>query len=50
MFEGARADLSKSLSMNPGFHLTHSFTLGSQAQEPSYNLNAVFMDAKVRLF
>jgi len=42
IFDGARADLTKSLSMNPAFQLTHSFALGSQTVAPSYNLGAVF--------
>src|ERR1700722_19501575 len=31
LFEGGRADLTKSLSANPAFQVTHSFALGSQA-------------------
>lgn len=42
MFDGARADLSKSLSINPAFQISHSFNLGSQVAAPSYNFGAVF--------
>ncbi|KAG2753207.1 hypothetical protein P692DRAFT_20845921 [Suillus brevipes Sb2] len=42
IFDGARADLTKSLSMNPAFQVTHSFILGSQVSTPSYNFGAVF--------
>lgn len=48
MFDGARADLSKSLSMNPGFNVTHSFTLGSQTAPPAYHFGAIFANEKVR--
>ncbi len=41
-FEGARADLSKVVSPNPAFQITHSFTLG--AQKSSYMLGALFAD------
>lgn len=34
MFDGARADLSKSLNMNPAFQVTHSFTLGASQPNP----------------
>ncbi len=47
LFDGARADLTKGLSMNPAFQVTHSFSLASQAQPPSYNFGAVYADAKV---
>ena len=47
-FDGARADLSKSLSMNPVFQVTHSFALGSQTAPPSYNFGAVFANENVR--
>ncbi|OBZ69074.1 Mitochondrial import receptor subunit TOM40 [Grifola frondosa] len=43
-FDGGRADLSKNLSMNPAFQVSHSFTLGSQTAAPSYNFGAVFAD------
>ncbi len=49
MFDGARADLSKSLSMNPGFNVTHSFTLGSQTAPPAYHFGAIFANEKVRI-
>jgi mitochondrial import receptor subunit TOM40 len=48
-FDGARADLSKTLSMNPAFQVTHSFALGSQTQEPSYNFAAVFANPSIYL-
>ena len=46
-FDGFRADLSKSLSMNPVFQVTHSFALGSQTAPPSYNFGAVFANENV---
>jgi len=49
LFDGARADLTKGLSMNPAFQVTHSFSLASQAQPPSYNFGAVYADAKTFL-
>ncbi|KAF8350698.1 eukaryotic porin/Tom40 [Amanita rubescens] len=49
LFDGARADLTKSLSMNPLFQVMHSFALGSQAQPSSYNFGAVFANTKVFL-
>ena len=42
MFDGARADLSKNLSMNPAFQISHSFNLGSQVASPSYNFGALY--------
>ncbi|EJU05660.1 hypothetical protein DACRYDRAFT_74965 [Dacryopinax primogenitus] len=45
MFDGARADLTKGLSMNPAFQVTHSFSLGSSAPVPAYNFGALFGDA-----
>ena len=50
MFDGARADLTKSLSMNPLFQVTHSFALGSQTLPSSYNFAAVFANTKVGSF
>ncbi|KAJ3492305.1 hypothetical protein NLI96_g27 [Meripilus lineatus] len=41
-FDGGRADLTKSLSVNPAFQVTHSFSLGSQTAPPTYNFGAVF--------
>lgn len=41
-FDGARADLAKSLSMLPLFQVTHSFSLASQTAPPTYNFGAVF--------
>lgn len=58
MFDGARADLSKSLNMNPAFQVTHSFTLGAQQASPmggpagpgggTYNFAAIYASPKVR--
>lgn len=48
-FDGARADLTKSLSMNPLFQVTHSFALGSQTLPSSYNFGAIFANEKVFL-
>ncbi|MBW0509568.1 hypothetical protein O181_049283 [Austropuccinia psidii MF-1] len=31
IFDGARAELSKALSLNPAFNVTHSFNMGAQA-------------------
>lgn len=31
MFDGAKAELSKSVSLNPAFQVSHSFQLGGQA-------------------
>lgn len=42
MFDGARADLSKNLAINPAFQISHSFNLGSQVAAPSYNFGAVY--------
>ena len=51
MFDGARADLTKSLSMNPLFQVTHSFAMGSQTLPSSYNFGAIFANQKVcRIF
>jgi mitochondrial import receptor subunit TOM40 len=50
MFDGARADLTKSLSMNPLFQVTHSFALGSQTLPSSYNFGAIFANSQVRGF
>ena len=47
-FDGARADLSKSLSMNPHFNVTHSFSLGSQTAPASYHFGAMFANDNVR--
>jgi mitochondrial import receptor subunit TOM40 len=48
LFEGGRADLTKSLSANPAFQVTHSFALGSQASPSSYNFAAIFANDNVR--
>ncbi|KAJ8078790.1 translocase of outer mitochondrial membrane [Marasmius tenuissimus] len=47
-FEGGRADITKSMSMNPLFQVTHSFALGSQ-NNSSYNFGAIFANEKVFL-
>ncbi|PCH38164.1 hypothetical protein WOLCODRAFT_136074 [Wolfiporia cocos MD-104 SS10] len=47
MFDGFRADLSKALSVNPMFSVTHSFALGSQTAAPSYNFGAMFANNSV---
>jgi mitochondrial import receptor subunit TOM40 len=47
IFDGARADLTKSLSANPLFQVTHSFALGSQTLPSSYNFGAIFANQKV---
>ncbi|KAG5342756.1 hypothetical protein C0989_008706 [Termitomyces sp. Mn162] len=49
MFDGARADLTKSLSTSPLFQVTHSFALGSQTIPSSYNFGAVFANEHVFL-
>ncbi|KAF8590596.1 hypothetical protein K439DRAFT_1627843 [Ramaria rubella] len=46
-FDGARADITKGLSMTPAFQTTHSFTLGSQTATPSYNFGTVFATQNV---
>lgn len=46
-FDGARADLAKSLSMLPLFQVTHSFSLASQTAPPTYNFGAVFATNQV---
>jgi len=48
-FDGARADLTKSLSMSPAFQVTHSFAMGSQQAPSSYNFGAVFANNSVFL-
>ncbi|KIM33684.1 hypothetical protein M408DRAFT_14314 [Serendipita vermifera MAFF 305830] len=49
MFDGARADLSKVLSTNPAFQVSHAFALGSQTQEPSYNFSSLFISDRTFL-
>lgn len=39
-FEGARADLSRVVSPNPAFQITHGFQVG--AQKSSYSLGALY--------
>lgn len=43
-FEGARADLTKALNINPIFQVSHAFTYGAQGVPPSYNFGAVVGD------
>ncbi|KAI0748336.1 eukaryotic porin-domain-containing protein [Daedaleopsis nitida] len=47
LFDGARAELSKSLSMNPMFSVTHSFNMGSQTIPPSYGFGAMFINEQL---
>ncbi|KII88495.1 hypothetical protein PLICRDRAFT_111469 [Plicaturopsis crispa FD-325 SS-3] len=49
IFDGGRADLTKSMSMNPAFQVTHAFALGSQTAPSSYNFGAVFANQNVFL-
>lgn len=49
LFDGARADLTKGLSLAPAFQVTHSFSLASQTQPPTYNFGAVYADNKTFL-
>ena len=42
-FDGARADLTKALSLNPIFQVTHAFTLGAGGKN-AYNFGAVYGD------
>ena len=50
MFDGARADLSKNLSISPAFQISHSFNLGSQVAAPSYNFGAVYATNNVNFY
>jgi mitochondrial import receptor subunit TOM40 len=47
IFDGARADLMKGLSMDPAFQVTHSFQLASQSAPPTYSFGALFANPKV---
>ncbi|TFY74723.1 hypothetical protein EWM64_g9290 [Hericium alpestre] len=49
MFDGARADLMKNLSMDPAFQVTHSFSLASQTAPPTYSFGALFMTQSIFL-
>ncbi|KAI0062260.1 hypothetical protein BV25DRAFT_1945387 [Artomyces pyxidatus] len=49
IFDGARADLMKGLSMDPAFQVTHSFSLASQTMPPSYSFGAVFANQQLFL-
>lgn len=49
IFDGGRADLTKTLSANPLFQVTHSFALGSQTAPSSYNFGAIFAHEKLFL-
>ncbi|KAI0031718.1 eukaryotic porin-domain-containing protein [Vararia minispora EC-137] len=42
LLDGARADMTKVLSVEPAFQVTHSFQLASQSMPSSYNLATVF--------
>ncbi|KAH9180557.1 eukaryotic porin-domain-containing protein [Lactarius sanguifluus] len=46
IFDGARADLMKGLSMDPAFQVTHSFQLASQSAPPTYSFGALFANSK----
>ena len=46
-FDGARADISKVVSANPAFQITHSFSLGSSSKPASYSFGAIFANAQV---
>jgi hypothetical protein len=52
IFDGARADLSKVISHNPAFQVTHSFATGAQGQggvsPGTYNFGAVYASTQVR--
>jgi mitochondrial import receptor subunit TOM40 len=48
-FDGARADISKVISANPAFQLSHAFSLGSSSKPPTYNFGAVFANASTLL-
>lgn len=49
LFDGARADLTKGLSLNPAFQVTHSFSLASATAPPMYNFGAIYADNKASL-
>ncbi|KAI0273639.1 eukaryotic porin-domain-containing protein [Gloeopeniophorella convolvens] len=49
IFDGARADLMKGLSMDPAFQVTHSFQLASQSVPPTYSFGALFANPKTLL-
>ncbi|CAO1613201.1 unnamed protein product [Sympodiomycopsis kandeliae] len=42
IFDGARADLTKALSINPIFQVTHALSAGQSEGKPSYNFGAVY--------
>ena len=42
IFDGARADLTKALSINPIFQVTHALSAGQSEAPPSYNFGAVY--------
>jgi len=44
--EGARADLTKTISINPLFNFTHSFSLGQKEAPPSWNFNGTYGDER----
>ncbi|RHZ45168.1 hypothetical protein Glove_688g31 [Diversispora epigaea] len=47
LFDGGRADLTKVLS--PNFQVTHSFSMGSTVNAPTYNFGAAFIGTKAFL-
>ncbi|KAH9811263.1 eukaryotic porin-domain-containing protein [Melampsora americana] len=55
IFDGARAELSKALSLNPAFNVTHSFNLGAQGGSAAmggvnpgtYNFGAMYATNKI---
>ncbi|KIJ44083.1 hypothetical protein M422DRAFT_228706 [Sphaerobolus stellatus SS14] len=47
MFDGARAEISRTFSASPLFQTTHGFTLGAEAAPPTYNFSTVYATNKV---
>ncbi|THH10193.1 hypothetical protein EW145_g1504 [Phellinidium pouzarii] len=47
IFDGARAELTKALSVAPAFQVTHSFSLASQTALPSYSFGAIFANSNI---
>ncbi|KAK4685337.1 hypothetical protein P7C73_g4814, partial [Tremellales sp. Uapishka_1] len=48
-FEGARADLTKAVSMSPAFQVSHAFALGSATKPANYSFGAIFANAQTLL-
>lgn len=50
-FDGARADLTKALSISPIFQVTHAFSMGATSERgplpSSYNFGAVYGSDRV---